>query len=93
MRLIKISMIAAAALLATTAMASAQRGPVAGACAPDIQRYCKGIPHVNRAVRNCLEENRDNVTASCRRALDMTGPGRGGCGQGQGRGCGRWNNN
>jgi hypothetical protein len=79
MKLITTTLIAAAALLPTASMASAQRGPVAGACAADIQRYCKAIPHVNRAVRNCLERNRDNVTASCRRALDMTGPGRGGC--------------
>jgi hypothetical protein len=88
MKLTKITLIAAAALLATAATAStasAQRGPVAGACASDLQRYCKGVPHVNRAARNCLEEHKDRVTASCRRALDSTGYGRG-------MGRGRWNN-
>lgn len=89
MRLITIGMIAAAAFLAAPATASAQRGPVAAACAADIQTYCKGIPHVNRAVRNCLEANKDKVGESCRQMLNTTGPGRGGCGQGQG--CGRSN--
>ena len=88
MRLITIGMIAAAAFLAAPATASAQqRGPVAAACADDIQTYCKGLPHVNRAVRNCLEANKDKVAESCRQMLNTTGTGRGGCGQGQG--CGR----
>lgn len=86
MKPIKITLIAAAALLASASMATAQRGPVAAACASEIEKYCKGLPHVNRAVRNCLEKNRDNASPSCRQALDTTGPGRG-CGQGGG--CGR----
>jgi hypothetical protein len=89
MRLITIGMIAAAAFLTTAATASAQRGPVASACAEDIQTYCKGLPHMNRAVRNCLEANKAKVADSCRQTLDTTGPGRGGCGYGQG--CGRRN--
>jgi hypothetical protein len=91
MKLIKTSLIATAVLLATGSMAPAQRGPVAGACAcaNEIEKYCKGLPHVNRAVRNCLEKNRDKASDSCRQALDTTGPGRG-CGQGGG--CGRWSN-
>jgi hypothetical protein len=89
MKLIKTSLIAVAALLATASAAPAQHGPVAGACATEIEKYCKGLPHVNRAVRNCLEENREKAAASCREALDTTGPGRGGC---QGGGCGRGGN-
>jgi len=79
----------AAALLAATPFAYAQRGPVASACASDIETYCKGVSHVNRGVRNCLETNKDKVGASCREALNATGWGYrhgygcrgGGCGQ------------
>ena len=86
MRTRTLTLIAAAALLASTPLAWAQRGPVASACASDIEQYCKGLPHVNRAVRKCLESNKDKVGSSCRQALDSTGGGRG-CGPG-GR-CGR----
>ena len=70
-------------------MAPAQHGPVAGACTSEIEKYCKGLPHVNRAVRNCLEENREKASSACREVLDTTGPGRGGC---LGGGCGRGGN-
>ncbi len=86
MKLIKTSLIAAAALLASASLAAAQHGPVAGACATEIEKYCKGLPHVNRAVRNCLEENREKASPGCREVLDTFGPGRGGGGGG------RWNN-
>jgi hypothetical protein len=56
---------------------------VAGACATEIEKYCKGLPHANRAVRNCLEGNREKASPACREALDSTGFGRGG---GYGRG-------
>jgi hypothetical protein len=78
MKLIKTSLIAAAALLASASLAAAQRGPVAGACSAEIEKYCKGLPHVNRAVRNCLEANRGKASPTCREALDTYGPGRGG---------------
>ena len=83
----KISLLAliAAAMLASAPMAWAQRGPVAAACASDIEQYCKGMPHVNRAVRHCLEKNKDNVAAACRQALESTGGGRG-CAAGGGCG-------
>jgi hypothetical protein len=83
MNLIKTSLIAAAVLLVTVSTAPAQNGPVAGACATEIEKYCKGLPHVNRAVRNCLEENKEKASPACREVLDTTGPGRGG---GYGRG-------
>jgi hypothetical protein len=88
----KIRMMAliAAAMLASPPLALAQRGPVASACAGEIEIYCKGLPHVNRAVRECLETNKDKVAPSCRQALDATGWGyRHGYGCGQGGGCGR----
>jgi hypothetical protein len=76
----------AAAMLASPPLALAQRGPVASACASDIENYCKGLPHVNRKVRHCLEQNKDKVSAPCKQALDSTGGGRG-CGAGGA--CGR----
>ena len=86
MKLTTMALIAAA-LLASPPMALAQRGPVASACASDIETYCKGLPHANRQVRICLERNKDKVADACRQALDSTGGGRG-CGAGGG--CGRW---
>lgn len=87
MKLLRLTLIASAAMLVAPLAASAQRGPVASACTEDIETYCKGLPHVNRAVRNCLERNKDKVAASCRQALDTSGFGRGG---GGGR---RWQQN
>jgi len=86
----KMLALVAAAMLAFPPLAFAQRGPVAAACVSDIEAYCKGLPHVTRAVRNCLEKNKDKVGASCRDALNATGWGyRHGYGCGQGGGCGR----
>ncbi|MCW2285128.1 hypothetical protein M2323_002952 [Rhodoblastus acidophilus] len=73
--------LSAAALIASPPLAQAQRGPVASACASDIETYCKGLPHVNRRVRECLVQNKDKVSAPCKQALDSTGGGRG-CGPG-----------
>jgi hypothetical protein len=74
-RVMKFTMMAliATAILASPPAAFAQRGPVRAACAADIEIYCKGLPHVNRAVRICLEENKDKVRTACREALNATG--------------------
>jgi hypothetical protein len=63
-------------------------GPVGQLCASAIESYCAGLPHGNRAVRNCLERNRDKLSGDCLSALDNTGRGRGmgRCG-GNGPGC------
>ena len=89
----KMLALVAAAMLASTPLAFAQqRGPVAAACASDIETYCNGLPHVNRAVRNCLERNKEKVGTSCREALNATGWGyRHGYGCGQRGGCGPQN--
>ena len=52
-------------------------GPVAKICASAIESYCAGSSHGNRAVRRCLEKNRDRLSGDCRAALDTTGRGRG----------------
>lgn len=56
---------------------SAGAGPVGTQCKADIAKFCKGMSHGNMAARTCLEANRDEVSAACRRALDTTGGGRG----------------
>lgn len=81
MKKMMISLVALMSVLAT-GEAMAQRrepgtGPVAGICAEDAGKFCTDKEHGNRAIRTCLEANRDKVSAECRQALDTTGPGRG----------------
>jgi hypothetical protein len=67
----------AALVMCAAAPAFGQAAPVATQCAQDIQTYCAREGHGSRQTRNCLETNRDKVSAECRQALDTTGPGRG----------------
>jgi hypothetical protein len=70
---------ATAISLAFTIPALAQgmgQGPVAAACAQEIEKYCSGIPHGRGAVRACLEENTRKLSEQCRAALGGTGGGR-----------------
>lgn len=61
-----------------------QQGPVAAACTDDIAKFCAGMQHGQGQIRTCLEDNKDQVSAACRTALESTrGPG--GMGQGMGR--------
>lgn len=70
---------AAVTLIAITS-AAAQTGPVAEACKDDITQYCADKDHGSGGIRDCLEENIDEVTDACKTALETTGGG-----QGQGR--------
>lgn len=76
-----MSLIAAgAAIMMMTGAALAQgsgRGPVAASCGDDIAKLCAGKEHGGGAVRACLESNKAKVSATCKAALDSTGPGRG----------------
>ena len=76
---------AAATLLAATGTAQAQRmgrgmgtgsGPVASACAMEINRYCSNMRHGGGAVRSCLAARRTKLSRNCRWALNNTGYGR-----------------
>jgi len=71
--------VAVSAVLMGTPAAYAQgtgTGPVARACVTDIQQYCAGLEHGQGEIRDCLEANKDKVSAQCREALETTGFGR-----------------
>ena len=72
-----IAMAAAAAMLIPANIASAQewRGPVASACAPEIERYCAHERHGAGGVRACLESNWRRLSHDCRSMLGRTGAG------------------
>jgi hypothetical protein len=48
-------------------------GPVASACASEIDRYCGHLQHGGGAVRRCLEAKRGRLSRSCRSTLNNTG--------------------
>ncbi|MEQ1652788.1 MAG: hypothetical protein ABL897_09885 [Hyphomicrobium sp.] len=70
-------LISGAMALTTITSATAQQGPVASACAVEMEKLCAGKSHAQREMRNCLEANKDKVSAPCKTALETTGPGKG----------------
>jgi hypothetical protein len=81
-RTILLAAALAAASLAPIDPAQAQgrrdgSGPVGRMCADDINAYCGGLSHGQRAVRDCLQRNRSSLAVQCRAALDNTGGGAG----------------
>ncbi|NNJ76665.1 MAG: hypothetical protein HKP56_16075 [Anderseniella sp.] len=68
-------MISAGIVMILSVQALAQGGPVMSQCASEIAQYCADKDHGAGAVRTCLEENRTNLSSSCRQALDTTGGG------------------
>lgn len=83
---IRTVVLTAAVTVGTLSGAVAQpgQGPVATACAADMEKVCAGKAHVRREMRNCLEANKDKVSPACKAALETTGPGRG-AGMGMGK--------
>ena len=78
--LLIVALVAASCAAVGPSQAQGRRdgsGPVAKLCAGAIESYCAGSPHGNRAVRRCLEKNRDRLSGDCLDALDNTGRGRG----------------
>jgi hypothetical protein len=79
MRNVLISL-AAVALLATgipPAVAQGMgRGPVASACATEINTHCAKLSHGGGQVRACLQSHRRELSPECQTALDNTGYGR-----------------
>lgn len=78
MKRVTIAVAAAAAMLVPADLASAQgmgRGPVASACAPEIERHCVHERHGAGAVRACLQSNWRRLSHDCRSVLGSTGGG------------------
>ena len=78
MKRVTIAAAAAAAMLVPADLASAQgmgRGPVASACAPEIERHCAHERHGAGAVRACLQSNWRRLSHDCRSVLGSTGGG------------------
>jgi hypothetical protein len=76
--LIATLILGAAAFAAPGGTAQAQgwgRGPVASACAREINRHCSHLEHGRGAVRACLQAHRGKLSRSCRSALRRTGRG------------------
>jgi hypothetical protein len=81
-----VAMSAAALLLAAgsasaVTMRAGGQGLVGTYCQKEIVRYCPRIGHGSGAVPRCLMQHDRLLSRSCRRALDLKGPG-GGIGQG-----------
>lgn len=79
MRNALISLATAALLAAGISSAVAQgmgRGPVAGACATEINTHCAKLSHGGGQVRACLQSHRRELSPECQKALDNTGYGR-----------------
>ena len=71
------SLTIAAALAATPASAQGTgHGPVARACAAEINQYCGHLSHGASAVRSCLRSHHKALSHECRWTLDHTGYGR-----------------
>ena len=72
--------LATVALLATgipSAVAQGMgRGPVANACATEINTHCAKLSHGGGQVRACLQSHRRELSPECQKALDNTGYGR-----------------
>lgn len=43
---------------------------VAG-CQPDIKALCKGLPHGRRRMVQCLRENEDKISPTCKKSLQV----------------------
>ena len=63
-------------LVAQNVYAQGNNGPVASNCKKEIRRFCADKSHLRGEVRLCLEENKTNLSKSCRKALETTGKGR-----------------
>lgn len=75
-KVIQMKLLNAALLLTALACspAHAQQGPIATQCKAEITNFCEEFSHIRGAVRLCLEENRQQVSAPCSAALDAAGP-------------------
>ncbi|AMA57782.1 MULTISPECIES: cysteine rich repeat-containing protein [unclassified Bradyrhizobium] len=66
----KLSFVAIALALAFSGGASAQSSDPRGACKTDYDKFCAGIAPGGGRVVACLDGKRDQLSATCKAALD-----------------------
>ena len=66
----KLSFVAIALALAFSGGASAQSSDPRGACKTDYDKFCAGIAPGGGRVVACLDGKRDQLSATCKSALD-----------------------
>ena len=52
---------------------SAQVAAIRSACRSDYQQNCAGVPTGGAAALNCLQKNKENLSAGCQRAVSAVG--------------------
>ena len=52
---------------------SAQVAAIRSACRSDYQQNCAGVPTGGAAALSCLQKNKENLSASCQRAVNAVG--------------------
>jgi Cysteine rich repeat len=62
-----------AASPATKKPSSAQVAAIRSACRSDYQQNCAGVPTGGAAALSCLQKNKENLSASCQRAVSAVG--------------------
>jgi hypothetical protein len=58
---------------ATNKPSSAQVAAIRSACRSDYQQNCAGVPTGGAAALSCLQKNKENLSASCQRAVGAVG--------------------
>jgi len=66
----KLSFAAIVVAVAFSGVASAQSSDPRGACKADYDKFCAGIAPGGGKVIACLDAKRDQLSASCKTALD-----------------------
>jgi len=66
----KLNFAALVAAIALSGLASAQSADPRGACKADYDKFCAGIAPGGGKVIACLDAKRDQLSVSCKTALD-----------------------
>ena len=66
----KLNFAAIVVAVALSGLASAQSSAPRGACKADYDKFCAGIAPGGGKIIACLEAKRDQLSASCKTALD-----------------------
>ena len=66
----KLNFAAFVVVVAISGAASAQSSDPRGACKADYDKFCAGIAPGGGRIVACLDEKRDQLSATCKSALD-----------------------